>query len=265
MSDLITSIPPTNTPPDGDPPADSTPPQEGAPPAGNAEVRKLELEIPESVYSDLSAALPEKFKGDPAKFVKSYIELEKKIGVGARPTVPDEYELDLPEDAVLPDELVEGFKEAGLSQEQAQTLAKKYAEAVAPHIQTQQIALEQHKMAQLMGLSVEEAVAEAKSVLEWAQQEPDGEALVAAHGGTASGILLLKELYRSRVAADPTASPGNKPPVTSGAERVLSSEQIMQLTLDPRYGNDLTFTAQVDKRIEESMRAEMELAKGGLG
>ncbi len=224
------------------------------------DVRKLEIEIPESIYEDLVEVLPEKFKQDPQKFVKSYIELEKKIGVGAKPNVPDEYEFDVPEGVEIPDALIESFRNSKLTQEQAQAIVNTYVETVVPAFQQQRIALEQATLAQLMGKSVEEAVAEAESILEWAKNEPDGEALIKAHSSTASGIMYLQELYKRRVAADPTSAPGNKEPKAGVADKILSESQVMELVSDPRYGQDPGYTVQVDRKIQASIEAEKALA-----
>ncbi|RMD97810.1 MAG: hypothetical protein D6816_17005 [Bacteroidetes bacterium] len=249
-------VDPFSAPVVGDPaPSDNTQSTDDPAPQDTSEpeVVSVSLEIPK----ELAGTLPEKFKGDPAKFVRSYIELEKKLG--QRPKPPEEYKF---EDAPVPvpEELHSVFRAQGLTQEQAEALVKSLGEYVLPELEKQQIAAEQQRLAKILDKPVDEAVARAKFLIEWAKDQPDGEELVELHSKTASGVLYLNQLYEQRN-SDPTAMPGDKDPKGDFTGKILTEEQVQELILDPRYDSDPVFRQQADRRIEASIQAELALAK----
>jgi hypothetical protein len=159
----------------------------------------------------------------------------------------------------IPDAYYDEFKEARLSNEQAQMMLDFYAKTVAPQFVEVSKELELTKFQTAMGLeNVAEAEAEATKILNWAIQQPDGQALIDAHGATASGVMYLKKYLEGKMQEERMPDI-NAAPAKTGTLG-YTPEEIQGMIMDPRYMVDVAYTNEVQKKLQAQMAREEELA-----
>lgn len=204
--------------------------------------------------------LPEKFK-TPEALVQSYTELEKKLTSMTR--APEAYELKIPDDVEVDQKILDTFKTAQLTNEQAQSVLDMYTQDILPSFVTVSKELELQKLSNQLGLSVEKGTEEAQRVLTWAQTQVNGDEMVKEFGTSAAGTLYLREKMLASVQSERvTDVPGH--PNVQTQSRIVTPAEIDQMIQDPRYATDPAYRSMVRGRIEQSMQAETEQAAASI-
>ncbi len=177
--------------------------------------------------------LPEKFK-TPEDLVKAYNEMGAKIREKNEP--PENYEVTLAgaDDSREPLELTENdvaaFKEAGLTNEQAQKITDYFAESVMPDLIQAKADIEKQRLAQEwnMGADSNEFTQQLAKVKAWAQQNMP-EAAVTELSRTANGVATLSKLMEQGAASHRA--------VGDSTSSRMSKQELTDLMNDERYWN----------------------------
>lgn len=250
----------------GPPPATAqypewVPPEFHAPEKRAELLQALSIDTGKQLPTERPENLPEKFWDDERglqldKLVKSYGELEKKLGTKAAP-VPEAYEVKLPDGVELPDGEplseadVELFKELGLGNEQAQKLVDHFWSQVMPMVAEQQTNLEITKLAAAWNFEVgdEGPPAEFKerlgAVRQWAESNLPKE-VVDNLRKSASGVQALWAMMQNKVA------PAN----TNGGVSSKTDAELQAMVNDPRYWDP------ANDAYRQSVQAEFERRAG---
>lgn len=190
--------------------------------------------------------LPEKFE-TPEALAQSYKHLEQKLG--GKSEVPEQYELELPEGVdELPEDDIEAFKDAGLSNEAAQKLVNYMTENVIPQMREQNVEYQTQKLASSWGMTNEDGSPDTEAlatrvaaVKQWADKNvPEG--VVKELSTTASGVQSLYNLMKAK----------GKGTQSSGQAAPVDPNQLQQMVNDPRYWEDEAFQRQVNAAFERA-------------
>lgn len=170
--------------------------------------------------------LPEKFKS-PEELVKAYNEMGTKIR--EKVEAPEQYELtNLDGDPLeLTEQDIETYKEAGLTNDQAQKLVKYFYEAVVPDIIDAKVGVEKDRLALDWGVKSDsnEFTQQLASVKAWANQNLP-ESLVNELSRTASGVSSISKLMEQGAQVHmATGQPNTRPDKT----------ELQDLMNDQRY------------------------------
>ena len=176
--------------------------------------------------------LPEKFK-TPEDLVKAYNEMGAKIREKTEP--PDSYELKVgdsenPEAVDLTENDVAAFKEAGLTNDQAQKITEYFYESVMPDIVQAKADIEKQQLAQEWNLGADsnEFTQQLAKVKAWAQQNMP-EAAVTELSRTAKGVATLASLMEQGAASHRAVGDNSSPRP--------DRKQLNDLMNDERYWN----------------------------
>ena len=189
--------------------------------------------------------LPEKFK-TPEDLVKAYNEMGSKIRQKFEP--PEDYEVKLPESEELVDltpEDVAAFKEAGLTNEQAQKLTEYFYQSVVPSIQEARVSLELDRLADNWSMNKDsnEFTQQLATVKAWAQQNLP-ESVVGELSRSASGVnTMLSLMQQGAQAHRAVGQPQGRP----------TKAELNQMMQDPRYWNG-------DEEYRNYVRQQFQLA-----
>jgi len=156
--------------------------------------------------------LPEKFKS-PEELVKAYNEMGAKIREKSEP--PESYELtDKDGNAVeLLEADIQAYKDAGLTNEQAQKLIGYFYESIVPAITEARVSVEKDRLAMEWGVKSDssEFSQQLASVKAWAQQNLP-ESVVNELSRSASGVVTLSKLMEQGAKAHmATSQPATRP------------------------------------------------------
>lgn len=205
------------------------------------------------------AWLPEKFK-TPEDFVKSYGELEKKIGtkVEAAPATPavatpaaqpnvalDKYETEFSTTGALSDESYAELEKAG------------YPKSVVTNYITaqQQAASARQQQAESTIVSAAGSMAAYQEMTQWASQNLSTEQIEAFNANINSGsveqvklaVSGLKQVFADTFGVEPQLFTGR-----TGATDVrpfASTAEMSEAMRDKRYKNDPAYRKQVERRV----------------
>jgi len=169
--------------------------------------------------------LPEKFKS-PEELVKAYNEMGAKIREKVEP--PEQYELtDLDGQQVeLTEKDVEAYKEAGLTNDQAQKLMKYFYEAVVPDLIEAKVGVEKDRLAMEWGVKPDsnEFTQQLANVKAWANQNlPDS--LVTELSRTASGVASIAKLMEQGAQVHMATGQPNSRPDKSELQNLMNDER----------------------------------------
>lgn len=170
--------------------------------------------------------LPEKFKS-PEDLVTAYNEMGTKIR--EKFEAPEEYELKLPEgiDAGLTEADVQTFKEANLTNEQAQKVVDHMFNTIMPELMEAKVSVERERLSSEWGIKSDSAEfgQQLAKVKAWANQNlPD--AVVTELSRTASGVATIAQMMEQKSQAHrATPAPASRP----------SKADLQNLMNDERY------------------------------
>jgi hypothetical protein len=176
--------------------------------------------------------LPEKFKS-PEDLVKAYNEMGAKIREKNEP--PESYEIKVGDpESLEPVDLTENdvaaFKEAGLTNEQAQKITDYFYQSVMPDIIEAKASIEKERLAQEWNLGADsnEFTHQLAKVKAWAQQNMP-EAAVTELSRTAKGVATLATLMEQGAASHRAVGDNSSPRP--------NRQQLNDLMNDDRYWN----------------------------
>ena len=176
--------------------------------------------------------LPEKFN-TPEDLVKAYNEMGAKIREKNEP--PESYDLKVgdeenPEQVDLTENDVAAFKEAGLTNDQAQKITQYFYDSVMPDIIEARADLEKDRLAQEwnVGKDSSEFSQQLAQVKAWAQQNMP-ESVVTELSRTAKGVSTLNQLMEQGAASQRVAG--------DNASSRPTKQQLTEMMQDPRYIN----------------------------
>ncbi len=181
--------------------------------------------------------LPEKFS-TPEELVDAYNNMGKKIRDVQESKLPEKYDLKLPEGVEsLPDEDAAFFREAGLSNDQAQKIMDYFVEQVMPEVQAARADLELEKLSSAWGATKDSPVFTERlaKVHKWASANLPAE-IVKEMSRTASGVKQLHQMMDDGFVLASTGSVTNKP----------SKNELESMVRDPRYTSDPAFREKVE-------------------
>lgn len=192
--------------------------------------------------------LPEKFK-TPEDLVKAYNEMGAKIREKNEP--PESYEItvtkgDEQEAIELTEGEVEAFREAGLSNEQAQKITQYFHDKVVPEIIEAKAAIEKDRLALEWGMdaSSNAFTQQLAQVKAWAQQNlPDS--VVTELSRSAAGVRTMANMMEQ--GAQGQRVTGNT------ADSRPDKSQLMEMMNDERYWNgDETYRDYVRQQFQKA-------------
>lgn len=198
-------------------------------------------------WSERPEWLPEKFKS-PEQLAESYQELERKLTeVSESSKPPENYQLELPEafGEGLSEEDQQFFKDAGLTNDQAQKMVDFLAENIVPEVQKARAEHQKSQLAADWGMhpdseSFNERV---QKVKQWAQKNlPEG--AVSEMAKSAHGVNAIYQMMQSSYSARNTT--GNQ------QQNRMSRADLEKLMDDPRYRTDNDYTEWVRKQFQEA-------------
>jgi len=176
--------------------------------------------------------LPEKFK-TPEDLVKAYNEMGAKIREKSEP--PESYEITVgdsenPETVDLTENDVTAFKEAGLTNEQAQKVTEYFYNSIMPDIVEAKTDIEKQRLAQEWNLGADshEFSQQLAKVKSWANQNMP-EAAVTELSKTANGVATLASLMEQGAASHRVVGDNSNPR--------MNKQQLNDLMNDSRYWN----------------------------
>lgn len=182
--------------------------------------------------------LPEKFK-TPEDLAKSYRELEKKLSEYSEKLKniepPEEYQLAVPDGIEIGEPLLEAFKEAGLTNDQAQKMVEVFANTVLPEVQKVQAEAMIAQLSSVWGVDAATVKTRLENLKQWAEVVFDPTA-VHMFGRSVEGIQLLEQLYNKF---------GYQTPAAPAKKGELSQEEIDALVADPRFDTDELYRQRV--------------------
>ncbi len=170
--------------------------------------------------------LPEKFK-TPEDLVKSYNEMGTKIREKFEP--PETYEITMPEgvESNLGEADVAAFKEAGLTNEQAQKLTEYFYQAIVPELQDARAGLEKERLADAWQLRPDshEFAQQLTQIKSWADNNLP-ESVVVELSRSARGVQTIHTLMENSAQSHrAVGAPQSRP----------TRDQLNQLMQDERY------------------------------
>lgn len=191
--------------------------------------------------------LPEKFRA-PEDLVKAYNEMGQKIREKSEP--PETYELTMPEglegDVSLSEDDEKAFREAGLTNSQAQKLVEYFHQSVIPELVEVRTELERDRLAHEWGVDAKSQDFSQKMVnlKSWAVRNLPEE-VVDEMGRTASGVQTLERMMAASKA-------GNQSTTSAPAPR-KSRAELAALMDDPRYAaRDDTYIRYVQQEFQKA-------------
>lgn len=172
--------------------------------------------------------LPEKFKS-PEDLVKAYNEMGRKIREKSEP--PEQYELQMPEglegDVTMTDDDIAAFRDAGLTNDQAQKLVHYFSESVIPALVEERTSIERDRLANTWGVdaSSQDFAQKMTNLKSWASRNLPEE-VVQELGRSASGVQTIERMMAANAA-------GNQAPQQTQVRK--GKAELQALMDDPRY------------------------------
>lgn len=217
-----------------------------------------EVELPKpaaEVEAENNFEVPEKFKDKSLEdVIKSYSELEKKIGEKRSANAPDNYEVSLSEelenagfDVDLEDPLINKFadiaRENGMSNDQFNELLNLYGESIMDGFKPSEEEVKAYRQAEMAKLG-EDGPAIVEQLKTWgknnlSESEYD---LFMQFGDSAESLKFLQKLVNN------SSSPSIAP---SGSQLNYTRDDLKSMMADKRYGMDLGYTKKVDGLFKE--------------
>ena len=205
-------------------------------------------EEPETETAERPDWLPEKFK-TPEELVKAYNEMGKKIREKSEP--PESYDIavskgDEQEAIELTDAEVEVFKDANLTNEQAQKITQYFHEHVVPELIEAKASIEKDRLAMEWGMDASsnaftQQLAQVKS---WAQQNlPDS--IVTELSRSAAGVRTMANMMEQGAQGQRVSG--------STSESRPDKAQLMEMMNDERYwSGDETYRDFVRQQFQKA-------------
>lgn len=176
------------------------------------------------------------------KLAKSYADLRAHMnqqGVGA----PDEYKVELPEDwEGLTDDDVEIFKDANLTNQQAQKMIDYVNETMMPLVQEAIEGGHKQALASKWNMEPDNAMFQERMtrLRDWAYQNYPEE-LVNHMARSAEGVDQLFQMMRSKSNDSVRGE--------QSAQQKLSKAEMDSMVADPRYWSDEAYRAEVERKV----------------
>lgn len=230
----------------------NTPPEEGQ---GNQESGERPEWLPEKfnspeelakAYNELGSTIRGKFElpegfDSPEELAKAYNELKEQT---SSTQAPESYELELPEGFNgLTDQDEQMFREAGLTNEQAQKLVDKFHETVLPAMREKQVELEKERLGRQWQLdpSDRQFTSRLEQVKTWAENNLPSE-VVSQLAQSSNGVNALYQMMQSGIQG--RMMDGQ----TSGTARMTQAE-LDSMVQDERYWTDPAYRQDVERRL----------------
>lgn len=166
--------------------------------------------------------------------------------------IPEKYDLKVPGGFTVDDDMLAKFKEAGLTQKQAQHTVEVMAEHILPKVKEASRETQELLLRARFGYTPDDEtypqfIAELR---DWATENLPDE-VVSALRRTPEGVLALHKLRKAQV------SDGSTTPTRSTATRTKQQdfENIQKEMRDPRYIRDANYRNEINERIKKHMAA----------